>query len=264
LLKLVFYTKDSSLKVRLAFPEDSFTISYQWQDKLDFIVSDSPDFMMLWSSLLPDLDPMYAEAFVDLVGARYPISTDYQKLKSHCPDMAFHNGSDEWVFYGGSFNPWHHGHQSCLNLLPEDKPCMVIPDRNPQKDLREESLVSTILEISTKAKFKKFQYLVPTFLLQNKKNPTVEWVERLKEDFPTHKISLLMGFDSFSQVKTWIRSTDLLLALDTIYVVSRLEDDPDRLLALDEAHARAPDLNVVFLGKHDFENISSTDIRNKR
>jgi hypothetical protein len=47
-------------------------------------------------------------------------------------------------------------------------------------------------------------------------------------------------------------------------VVSRLEEDSERHLALDEAHALAPDLNVIFLGKHNFESVSSTEIRNKK
>lgn len=264
MLKLVFYIKDRILKVRQAFPEDSFTNSCQWQKKLEFIITDSGDFTMTWTSLLPDLEAEYARALVELVGARYPISKNYQSLKEKCPSIVFKNPSDEWVFYGGSFNPWHQGHQSCLALMPEDKCCLILPDRNPYKDLRELNPVSTILEISTKARFKKYQFLVPTFLLEDKKNPTVDWVEKLKEEFPTQKISLLMGFDSFSEIKTWTRSPDLLPLLHTVYVVSRLEEDSERHLALDEAHALAPDLNVIFLGKHDFENVSSTEIRNKK
>lgn len=263
LLKLVFYTKDSRLKVRLAGNDDSFQGACTWKDKLSFIVSDDGDFMMIWTSLLPDLDPDYANALVDLVGARYPLSPDYPMLREACPQMIFESHSDEWVFFAGTFNPWHHGHQACLSLLPEDRPCLILPDRNPQKEFRDVSLVSTVLQISTLARFKKHQYLVPTFLLLNKKNPTVDWVERLKNEMPSLKISLLMGFDSFASIKSWIRSEDLLPKLHTIYVVSRLEDDRDRRSALDEAHALNSHLNVVFLGKHEYESLSSTELRNQ-
>ncbi|MFP5386692.1 MAG: nicotinate-nicotinamide nucleotide adenylyltransferase [Bacteriovoracia bacterium] len=263
MLKLVFFIKDCRLKVRLALPEDNFTGSCQWNDELEFIVSDNGDFTMVWTSLLPDLEPHYAEALVSLVSARYPISPRYHELKNKCPRIIFKNPGDEWVFFGGSFNPWHQGHQSCLRLLPEDKVCLILPDRNPQKELQELSPVSALLGISTKVRLKKYQYLVPTFLLEDKKNPTVEWVEKLKDEFPTYKLSLLLGFDSFAQMKTWIRPEDLLPRLDTLYVVSRLEDDEDRRLALDEVHALSTSVNVIFLGKHEFEGMSSTEIRRK-
>lgn len=261
MLKLVFYTGARLLKVRHALPHDSFTHSFQWKNKIEFIVTDSSDYVMTWTSMLPDLDPEYAEALVNLVGARYPISSEYEKLRQSCPDILFKNGTDEWIFFGGSFNPWHHGHQACLNLLPEDKICLVIPDRNPFKDLREVNPVTTVLEISTKAKFNKNQYLVPSFLFMDKANPTVYWVSRLKDQFPTHKLSLLMGFDSFASLRKWTRSDELVPLLDTVYVVSRLEDDEDRRTALDNAHAVGPDLNVIFLGKHEYEDLSSSEIR---
>lgn len=263
MLKLVFYTQDTSLKVRQAFPDDDFSKSCRWLDKFEFIISSSGKFMMAWTSLVPDLGPEYAEALVDLISARYPVSKNYQKLKTLCPDVVFNIPTDEWVFFGGSFNPWHLGHQACLDLIPDDKICFVLPDRNPQKELRDIPTVTTILELSTKARFKKLQFLVPTFLLEHKKNPTVEWVERLREEFPSQKISLLMGFDSFSKLKSWVRAEDLLPKLHWLYVVSRLEDDQERRLALDEARAHGFSQNITFLGRHDYETVSSSDIRKK-
>ncbi len=261
MLELVFYTQDRLLKVRQALPEDSFKNACHWQNKLKFIITSDPSFTMVWTSLLPDLEPSYARALVELVGARYPISPNYEKLKSVCPDIVFKILEDELVFYGGSFNPWHQGHQACLNLMPPDKLCLVVPDRNPYKELIEVNPVSAVLEISTRARFNKNQLLVPTFLLENKKNPTINWVKALKEKYPTLKLSLLMGFDSFSQLKNWTNSSELMSYLETVYVVSRLEEDQDRYLALDEAHALNQNLNIVFLGKHSFEDVSSTKIR---
>lgn len=263
MLKIVFYTQDVRLKVRLALPSDPFQNSCKWKDKLEFIVVPDGAFTMLWTSLLPDLAPEYAELLVDLVSARYPLSPEHKKLKDICPEMIFNNPTDEWVFYGGSFNPWHKGHQACLDLLPEDKVCLMLPDQNPQKELRDIHAVITVLELSNRAKFKKNQFLVPTFLLQQKKNPTVEWIEKMKEEFPEKKLSLLMGFDSFSTLNTWIRVEDLLKNLHTIYVVSRLEDEEDQIKAKKEALQMRTDLNVVFLGKHDYEHLSSTELRRK-
>jgi nicotinic acid mononucleotide adenylyltransferase len=264
LLNLVFYTQDTRLKVRYANAQDDFSKSCNWKDKFKFIVADSGDFTIMWTSFLPDLEPEYAEALVDIVSARFPVSENYELLRSLCPDMLFKNLTGEWVFFGGSFNPWHQGHQACLNLLPEDKVCLILPDKNPQKELGEIHQVTKLLEISTKAKFNKNQFITPAFLLKNKKNPTVEWIEKMKEDFPSERLSLLMGFDSFFALKTWIRVDELLPKLHTIYVVSRLENDEDRRRALDEVHARGPEVNVVFLGKHEYEDVSSTDLRKRK
>ena len=263
MLKLVFYTKDIRLKVRLAHPNDDFTKSYIWKEKFEFVISDNGDFMMAWTSLLPDLDPFYAGPFVDLIGARYPVSENYDSLLKICPDLVFKNSTDEWVFYGGTFNPWHHGHQACLNLLPEEKVCLLLPDRNPLKELREIHPVTTVLEISTKAKFKNKQYLVPSFLMQHKKNPTIEWVERMKERFPDTKMSLMMGFDCFKDIRSWIRYKELLGILDTIYVVSRLDSKQEREQELDKIKSVASNLKIIFLGNHEFEHLSSTEMRNK-
>lgn len=261
MLRLVFYTGDRLLKVRPALSEDSFAHSYKWNDKIEFIITPKSEFTMTWVSHLPDMDPEYATALVDLVGARYPVSLSYQKLKSICPDLPFKNHAKEWVFFAGSFNPWHQGHQACINLLPDDKLCLVLPDRNPFKEERDINPVGAVLEISTKAKFKKNQFLVPSFLMQEGKNPTINWIEKFKEDFPEYQASLVMGFDSFSSLKSWTRASELIPMLSTIYVVSRLEEDKERFLALDQVHALSRELNIVFLGKHEFENLSSTKIR---
>jgi nicotinate-nucleotide adenylyltransferase len=199
---------------------------------------------------------------IELVGARYPFSPHYQELKKLCPEIVFKD-ADEWVFFGGSFNPWHGGHQACLNLLPEEKTCIVVPDRNPYKEIRELNPVSTILELSSKVRYKKNQFLAPTFLLDEKKNPTVEWVVKLHQEFPQQKLSLLIGFDSFIQISNWTRADELLQALHKLYVVSRMESDLVREVTGRPSKKLAPNLEIEFLGNHEFEHISSTDIRKK-
>jgi nicotinic acid mononucleotide adenylyltransferase len=261
--KLVLNPFGPILRARLPLREDDFSQALNWRG-LEFTLTPETNFTMAWTSLLPDLSQKDAEDFLGLVGARYPISKDYSELKNLAPDLVVHVEAQEWVFYGGSFHPWHQGHQACIDLLPEDKLCFILPDRNPHKDYRELDPVATFLEISALGKFSENHYLVPTFLLEAKTNPTVNWIERMKDAHPEIGPSLLMGFDNFSTLKSWTRSEDLLRMLKTVYVVSRLEDDEDRRLALDEAHALAPELDVVFLGKHDFEAESSSEIRKKR
>lgn len=263
MLKLVFYTKDVRLKVRLASSEDDLSKAVNWKDKIEFIVSDIGNFSIVWTSFIPDLEPEYAEALVDLVGARFPVSPLYENLKAISPDFIFQNPSPEWVFFGGTFNPWHLGHQACLDLLPEEKTCLILPDRNPHKDLREIHQVLTVLEISNKAKLKNNQFLVPSFLFKKDKNPTVEWIEKVHRLYPNQKLSLLVGFDSFKGLPTWTRSEDLLSIVSTLYVVSRLEDRDLHPLIAQKVKELGPDLEIIFLGGHDYEKLSSTNLRKK-
>lgn len=263
MLKLVFYTKDVRLKVRHANQDDDLSTAVNWKDKIQFIVSDVGDFTIVWTSFLPDLEPEYAEAMVDLVGARFPVSPYFENLRKVSTGFVFENPSEEWVFFGGTFNPWHQGHQACLDLLPKEKTCLILPDRNPNKELREIHQVLTVLEISNKTKLKNNQFLVPSFLFLKDKNPTIEWIERVHYLFPEQKLSLLLGFDSFKSLPNWIRSNDLLNLLGTIYVVSRLEDRDLHPVVAEEMKKLNPDLEIVFLGGHDFEKVSSTSIRKK-
>ncbi|MGE3609998.1 MAG: hypothetical protein AB7I27_10465 [Bacteriovoracaceae bacterium] len=263
MLRLFFYTQDRILKVRPARMDEAFTHPTEWRT-LQFEVTTNKNYTMAWTSLLPDLDPKDANSLLDLVGARYPVSPKYETLRQLCSEIVFNKEADEWVFFGGSFNPWHKGHQACLKLLGQEKYCFVIPDRNPFKELRELEPVSTILELSSKIRFGERQFLVPTFLLDHKKNPTIEWVSMLKQKYPDKRISLLMGYDGLSQITSWTRASELLPMLDTLYVAARLENDEMREKALQKITPLAPALKIEFLGRHEFENLSSTEIRQKK
>lgn len=78
----------------------------------------------------------------------------------------------EVVFFGGSFDPWHEGHASCINLLPRELKLIVAPDRNPQKPLKEiKNLVAHFCELSNqihKASTRAL-HIHPGFLLLSEK-----------------------------------------------------------------------------------------------
>ncbi len=262
MLRLVFYFKDRLLKVRQAKEDEIFRAPKKWK-AIEFELTDSPYMMMLWTSLLPDLPPKDALQILELVGARYPFSPEYPSLHQVCPEITFTNFSDEWVFFGGSFNPWHKGHQACLNLLAPEKTCFVLPDINPQKEIESFDPVTKTLELSSQIKFKKNQFLAPSFLFDKIKNPTVVWIERTKKLFPDQKLSLLMGHDSLTKISEWVRGPELLTLIDTIYVVARLEKDHLREATIKRLSQTARELKIEFLGRHDFEHLSSTDLRKK-
>lgn len=263
MLRLFVHIENDYLKVRRPHPGESFKNPVIWNNEVEFEYTSDSQFLMAWTSLLPDLPSSEAQSLVRLVGARYPVSPLYQQLKSQSPDFAFSDADGEWVFYGGTFNPWHQGHQACLNLLPSDKVCFVLPDRSPFKAIITNDPTVTILELSSRIKFGKRQYLVPTFLLDQIKNPTVEWIERLRREHPEKKLSLLVGFDSFLALPTWTRSEDLLRAVSVIYVVSRMENEQLREKVKAGLLKISPDLQVVFLGRHEHEGLSSTKLRSR-
>jgi nicotinate-nucleotide adenylyltransferase len=168
----------------------------------------------------------------------------------------------EIVFFGGSFNPWHAGHSSCLELIPENKTLIVMPDHNPFKELIEsqqkETSLSQIKEVLRI--FNKKIYLFDEFYLRNEKNPTSQWVEKLKAEFPQIKISLLMGFDSFISIDRWIEGENLLKNINSLYIVDRLNDNKIKTKQL-EVLSQYSELKIDFLGEHPFEHLSSTAIR---
>jgi nicotinate (nicotinamide) nucleotide adenylyltransferase len=254
-------TDKNLLKVRKVPENESIPGSAVFGD-IEFAMT-NPHYMMTWTSLLPDLEPEEAMSLTRFVSARYPFSPEYEKLKSVCLDAVYTDYSDEWVFFGGSFNPWHAGHQACLKLIDENKPCFVLPDRNPFKELRDLDPVFATLSLSAQIKFKANQFLVPTFLLDSQKNPTVDWIERIRKEMPEKKLSLLMGHDSLEAITKWSKASELLNQLHCLYVVSRLESDAAREKAAAPAKKMAPKLNVEFLGHHDFEHLSSTNLRAK-
>lgn len=261
--RLFIFIEHEVLKARRVEPYEKMEKPLVWKD-LEFEVVTSPLLMINWPIILPELKPKTARSLLDLVGARYPFSPYYEQLKALCPELLFSKTTDEWVFFGGSFNPWHKGHQACLNLLPADKVCFIIPDRNPLKELKVIEPVSTVLELITKIKFGKNHFIAPTFLLDFHKNPTVKWIEKLHKDYPNKKLSLMMGFDSFKNLHSWEKPELLTKLLSSLFVVSRLEDSEEREAAAGPIRAYSKELDIVFLGGHEFEDISSTEIREKK
>jgi nicotinate-nucleotide adenylyltransferase len=169
----------------------------------------------------------------------------------------------ELVFFGGSFNPWHKGHSSCLELIARDKTVIVIPDHSPFKELTPMGEKLSQLEDIEKEikKANSSAYLFDGFLKENKQNPTFKWLSTLGDNFPTIKLSLLMGFDTFISLDKWHHANELLNLLDSIYIASRLDDTEIKEKQINILKKIAPNLKIQFLGRHDFEDQSSTEMR---
>lgn len=166
------------------------------------------------------------------------------------------------AFYGGTFAPWHQGHGACVDLSPREMPLFVCPDRNPHKPLKTEAdVVDHICSLSLQIhrSVSRPVHVYPGFLLKGTHNPTVNWVLRLKQHRPDLRIHLLLGYDSFANLKTWTRASDLVALLSGVLVASRKELDQDH--ATDSAWPLSvnPKLSIKFLGHHAFEHLASSE-----
>ena len=92
-------------------------------------------------------------------------------------------------------------------------------------------------------------------------NPTVNWVLRLKRHRPDLRVHLLIGYDSFKNLSTWTNATDLIKLISGLYVVSRLESDVTHEDDAAWALKNNPHIQIHFLGHHDHENVSATQLR---
>lgn len=171
--------------------------------------------------------------------------------------------SKEIVFFGGSFNPWHEGHTTCIRLLPKHLPVVIVPDHNPFKDLVEDKnkLSSPEYIIKNLTSLNRNIFMYDGFLKLNQKNPTNRWIAEVKQHMPMSKLSLLIGYDTLRNMPTWIEIEPLLKNLSCIYVASRLEKDAEHQENIKTLTDINPSLKVIMLGHHEHEHISSTKLR---
>lgn len=172
--------------------------------------------------------------------------------------------NSEIVFFGGSFNPWHEGHSMCVKLLDKDKNLIIVPDHNPQKkltqNLNKQSSIDSIALIAKE--LHPNTHIYTDFWELQTKNPTSFWIESLKQNTSLN-LSLLMGFDSFSSIFTWIEADSLINNLSAIYIASREDDEQIKQVTIDKLMRINPRLRVIMLGHHQYEHLSSSKIRSQ-
>lgn len=169
------------------------------------------------------------------------------------------NFSEEVIFFPGSFNPWHVGHNSCIKLCPNKSKIIVVPDNNPWKINR---------KVIEGCKWQRYRTLClelegstcsiySGFLGQGKENPTVNWLPKTK----AKKRILLVGDDSFLSLKRWKDSKKLISSIQKIYVVPRIGIEQDLKLMKKELMQINSKLKIKILPPHEFQNVSSSKIR---
>ncbi len=177
-------------------------------------------------------------------------------LESNIPCDYLYLAPLEMVFYGGSFNPWHQGHAQCLEALKDIPNVILIPDHNPQKDLKtNEHPWQKMCELKRKSRH---PFIYSGFIGLEKANPTYFWIKKIKEKNPTCSLSLLLGADSFNNIHTWINNKELLALLDHLYIVDRGIDISAKLHDVSE---HFPHLSLQYFPNNPYKELSSTKLR---
>ncbi len=129
----------------------------------------------------------------------------------------------------GSFNPIHNGHLIIANYICEttdlDKVWFVVSPQNPfkKKDslLNEYDrlhLINLAIEGNKNLSSSDIEFKLP------KPSYTIGSLTHLKEKFPQHQFSLIMGGDNLSNLDKW-KNADIILKHYPIYVYSRSSED---------------------------------------
>ena len=127
--------------------------------------------------------------------------------------------------YFGSFNPVHNGHLIIANHIANNtnlqQVWFVISPQSPLKNsnslLNEQHrkhLIDLCIEGEKKLRTSNVEFKLP------KPSYTIDTLTYLSEKFPQYSFSIIMGSDSFSNIKRW-KNYELLLKNHDIYIYER-------------------------------------------
>lgn len=155
--------------------------------------------------------------------------------------------------YFGSFNPIHTGHLIIANFIANntllEQVWFIISPQNPLKkgtllnEHHRKHLIDLSIEGEKKLKTSNVEFKLP------KPSYTIDTLTYLSEKYPHHQFSIIMGSDSFSNIKRW-KNYEVLLKNYHIYIYER----PGFKVSGN------PDSNITILQAPLLE-ISSTHIR---
>ena len=169
--------------------------------------------------------------------------------------------------YFGSFNPIHIGHLIIANYMAEftdfDQVWLVVSPHNPHKkkasllaDTHRLALVKIAVEGNEKLQASDIEFHLPT------PSYTVTTLAYLKEKFPEHEFSLLMGEDNLRTFHKWYNYEEI-IDHHQLYVYPRVHTEQEeaikqKSLAIDSVLNHK---NLVFCKEVPVMKISSSFIR---
>ena len=163
------------------------------------------------------------------------------------------------IFFGGSFNPWHQGHLECIRQVEKNGLVVVVPDNNPQKKHKQNGCSWQSYKTLVNQLQAKNICVYPGYIGMEGQNPTASWLSYVK----TTKRSMVIGADSFVGLSKWIDAEQLVTSLDVLYIVPRNENEQKIEEYKKWLNRVAPKIELQFLKSHEFEHISSSNIRKK-
>lgn len=157
--------------------------------------------------------------------------------------------------YFGSFNPIHHGHliiaAYILNNYELDQIWFVVSPQNPLKsnlgllnEYHRLHLVQLAIDGESNMRASDIEFRLP------KPSYTIDTLTYLKEKYPTHRFSVIMGGDSFQNITQW-KNHQILLRDYELFVYRR----PGFDVNIPQEYKNVHLVNAPFL------EISATQIR---
>ena len=129
------------------------------------------------------------------------------------------------ALYFGSFNPIHHGHliiaSTILDQYYFDKLWFVISPRNPLKtqssllsEYHRKYLVDLAIEGEKRLKSSTVEFNLP------KPSYTIDTMTYLEEQYPNDTFTIIIGSDSYMNIKQW-KNSEILLKKYPVIIYSR-------------------------------------------
>jgi nicotinate-nucleotide adenylyltransferase len=188
------------------------------------------------------------------------LPTQYSKLALPVAysDKSTVNRDKRITFYGGTFNPWHEGHQTCLDLCPRED-IIIVLDHSPFKG-KTRLGCPWVQYKNLAARFQETTYSVyPGHAGTKTPKPTATWIKQV----PQPAKEFIIGDDNFLCIETWNQASELLNSLTTLFVIPRghyQELAHKRKILLKDY----PQLDIQILSHHPYEGVSSTQIRKQK
>ena len=153
--------------------------------------------------------------------------------------------------FGGSFNPIHNAHIALAKTICKeaklDEVWFMVSPQNPLKqaeDLLGENERYEMVKLALESEEKVLKASNYEFHLER---PSYTWktLRALKQDFPQHEFSLIIGGDNWVRFPRWAHSEEI-LANHNIYIYPREDSDINEALLPENVHlVHTPKINIT-------------------
>lgn len=170
------------------------------------------------------------------------------------------------ALYFGSFNPIHVGHLVIANYIathhPIDQVWMVVSPHNPHKEkkglldaIHRLALVKEAVDTNPQLRASDIEFSL------EQPNYTAKTLAHLKEKYPSHTFSLIIGEDNLRTFHKWY-NYETILNNHTLYVYPRVKTLQEKEKNNSEKNTLDSHPNLVFCKDAPVMDISSSYIRN--